>query len=82
MTIETDSKTLTNSSLPLFMHGHTVADNRDTIPREGVDFVYDGVTQKASWLNEAAINKWSPTAYADTRVDGVDYIALNLEPND
>jgi hypothetical protein len=68
--------------LPLFMRQHTITDNRDTMPREGVDFTYDAATQKASWNNPNSTNKWSSTDFGDTKVDGVDYIAINLEPTD
>lgn len=75
-------QTYSAPGLPLFMRQHTVVDNRSTLPREGIDFVYDNETQKASWSNPEATNKWSPTAYSDTKVDGVDFIAINLEPTD
>ena len=68
--------------LPLFMRQHTVVDNRSTLPREGVDFVYDSTTQKAAWLNADSTNKWSPTEFSDTKVDGVDFVDINLEPTD
>jgi hypothetical protein len=68
--------------LPLFMRGHTVVDNRRTLPREGVDFVYDSAAQKATWLTDDTTNKWSPTEFGDTKVDGVDFVAINLEPTD
>jgi hypothetical protein len=65
-------------NLPLFMFNHTTEENSCTIPREGVDFIYNESTQKAEWLNPDATNKWSPTAYSDTKVDGVDYVAANF----
>jgi hypothetical protein len=64
------------------MWKHTIVDNRSTMPREGVDFVYDAATQKAAWSNPHATNKWSPTSYSDTKVDGVDYVAVNVDPSD
>jgi hypothetical protein len=63
--------------LPLFMFQHTTIVNSCTIPREGIDFVYNDFTQKAEWLNADATNKWSPTAYSDTKVDGVDFVSIN-----
>jgi hypothetical protein len=64
--------------LPLFMTNHTVTESARIFPRAGVDFVYDENTQKAGWLNPDSTNKWSPTAYADSVVDGVDYVAVNF----
>jgi hypothetical protein len=63
--------------LPLFMFQHTTIENSCTIPREGVDFFYNDLMQKAEWTNPDATNKWSPTAYSDTKVDGVDFVAIN-----
>lgn len=64
-------------SLPFFMTCHSVTDNSSTLPRAGIDFDYDGRTQKAVWRNPDSTNKWSPTEYSDTKVDGVDYVAIN-----
>jgi hypothetical protein len=64
--------------LPLFMANHTVTESSQVFPRAGVDFVYDDRAQKAAWSNPDSTNKWTPTAYSDTQVDGVDYIAVNF----
>lgn len=68
-----DGADLMHDDLPLFMLHHTVVSNSSTIPREGVDFVYDEFEQKAIWFNEGATNKWSKTSYSDTKIDGVDF---------
>lgn len=62
------------SGLPLFMKRHVVVPNSGTIPIEGRDYLYNEVTQRAKWLDPTAGNKWSPTAYGDAKVDGVDYL--------
>lgn len=60
--------------VPLFMKRHVIVPNSDTIPVEGQDYIYNEITQRAKWLDPMASNKWSPTAYGDAKVDGVDFL--------
>ena len=64
--------------LPLIMANHTITENSHIFPRAGVDFVHDDGVQKASWSNPDSTNKWSPTAYGDSGVDGVDNFEVNF----